>query len=215
MALYSRIRSELDILAAVERGEVVTQMDLKHRIGVSIGLINALLRRAIQKGHIKARQVPYKRYAYYVTPKGFSEKSRLVAEYLARSLQFYRLARREYAELIAEARNSGINRLVLIGGGELAEIAVLAAWGENVTLQAIVDPGTNESQRCGVRVIRSIDEVEVPDAVVITNARAPQRAYEEMLAVLPASRILAPPLLKITRDRAELLAALDLSERAS
>ena len=47
----------------------------------------------MKKGFVKAKAAPYKRYAYYLTPKGFNEKSRLVAQYLEVSLDFFRTAR--------------------------------------------------------------------------------------------------------------------------
>ena len=145
MAADTRIQSELDVLTAVEQGTVVTQATLTKRIGISIGLINALLKRAILKGYVKTRQAPYKRYAYYLTPEGFTKKSRLVTEYLEHSLHFFRSARSQYAELIATAKAAGMTRLVLVGSGGLAEIALLAAWGEGVTLAGVIDPKTNES----------------------------------------------------------------------
>src|SRR5262245_11738886 len=122
-----KLNSELEFLTAIERGEVVTQMALTKRIGVSIGSVNALLKRGMRSGYVKALKVPYKRYAYSVTPKGFSEKSRLVAIYLERALAFFRGARSEYAEIFVRARTDGRSRLVLVGNGALAEIAILAA----------------------------------------------------------------------------------------
>jgi DNA-binding MarR family transcriptional regulator len=202
-----RIQSELNVLTAVEQGVVVTQATLTKRIGISIGLINALLKRAILKGYVKTRRAPYKRYAYYLTPKGFAQKSRLVSQYLDHSLRFYRAARNEYAGLIAAADRAGMKRLVLVGSGELAEIAVLAAWGENATLIGVIDPTANEPRRHGLHVLRSLHEAQYYDAVVITEAKEPQRTYDEMRAILPPSRVLAPPLLKITLDGAELVAA--------
>jgi DNA-binding MarR family transcriptional regulator len=199
--------SELEFLTAIEGGEVVTQMTLRKRIGVSIGLINALVKRGMRNGYVKARKVPFKRYAYYVTPKGFSEKSRLVAIYLENSLAFYRGARSEYAQIFACARDDGLSRLVLVGSGELAEIAVLAAWGEGLTLLGLLDFETNQEQHFGVRVIRSLEEIGPFDAVVITDSRKPQQAYEDMCERLPEAQVWAPPLLKITRDRANLIAA--------
>src|SRR3546814_4284251 len=79
--------AELDFLTAIERGEVVTQVALKQRIGVSVGLINALLKRSVHKGYVKVRKVPYRRYAYYLTPQGFGEKSRLRSEEHTSELQ--------------------------------------------------------------------------------------------------------------------------------
>jgi DNA-binding MarR family transcriptional regulator len=206
--------SELEFLTAIERGEVVTQMTLRKRIGVSIGLINALLRRGMHKGYVKARKAPFKRYAYYVTPNGFSEKSRLVKIYLENSLAFYRGARSEYGEIFARARTDSLSRLVLVGRGELAEIAVIAAWGEGLTLLALLDSQTDQDQHYGVRVIRSLEEIGPFDAVVITDSRTPQQAYEDMRERLSEAQVLAPPLLKITRDRADLIAAAQTTEQA-
>lgn len=94
--------ADLALLTAVERGEVVTQQMLKQELGVSVGLINALVKRAVIKGLVKVREAPYKRYAYYLTPSGFVEKSRMVAEYLDYSLQLYREARDQYVEIFRE-----------------------------------------------------------------------------------------------------------------
>ena len=152
----------LDVLTAVEQGVVVTQAALTKRIGISIGLINALLKRAILMGYVKTRQAPYKRYVYYLTPKGFAKKSRLVAEYLDSSLRFFRSARGQYAELMAAAGKAGMTRLVLVGSGELAEIAVLAAWSEDVTsdrrasIRMPTSPTATDSMCC-VRSMKRIN----------------------------------------------------------
>ena len=199
--------SELEFLTAIERGEVVTQMALRKRIGVSIGLINALVKRGMRNGYVKCRKVPFKRYAYYVTPQGFSEKSRLVATYLENSLAFFRGARTEYADIFLRARTEGRSRLVLVGSGELAEIAILAAWSQGLTLLGLLDSETNQDQHYGVRVIRSLEEIGPFDAVVITDSRTPQQSYEQMCERLSAVQVLTPPLLKITRGRADLIAA--------
>lgn len=210
--MQPKSKIELDFLTAVERGEVVTQMTLSKRVGVAVGLINALLKRAARKGYVKAKSAPYKRYAYYLTPKGFAEKSRLVAEYLEVSLDFFRQARGQYAELFVRAEALGQKRIALVGGGELAEIAAMAAHDGDVELVAIVDPKTNRDRVFGIRVARSLDEVigadadEPVDAVAITDAQTPQETYEELLERLPETKILAPPLLRITPDRRALVA---------
>jgi hypothetical protein len=201
-------------MTAIERGEVVTQMTLSKRIGVSIGLVNALLKRGMRNGYVKARKVPFKRYAYFLTAKGFREKSRLAAIYLEGSLAFFRVARSEYADIFARARAEGLSRLVLIGGGELAEIAILAAWGNGLTLLALLDSETNEDQNYGIRIIRSLEEIGSFDAVVITDSQTPQQTYDDMRERLPEAQVLAPPLLKITHDRAGLIAAMQESERS-
>jgi hypothetical protein len=205
MSVKSKLKTELDFLSSLEGGGVVTQMTLSKRIGVAVGLINALLRRATLKGFVKVRAAPYKRYAYYLTPKGFAEKSRLVAEYLEVSLEFFREARREYEDLFTRARGRGLRRLVLAGSGELAEIAVLAGHAAGVELVAILDSETNRERLFGLPVVRSLTDLRDIDAFVVTESRAPQAAYARLRATVPERQILAPPLLKITTDLEEWL----------
>ena len=63
----------LELLGAVERGDI-TQRRLSRELGIAVGLVNAYIKRCINKGYIKVKAIPPRRYAYYLTPKGFSEK---------------------------------------------------------------------------------------------------------------------------------------------
>ena len=85
----------LGLLTSVERDSGITQRKLAQDLGIALGLANAYLRRCVRKGLVKMSQVPLNRYAYYLTPQGFAEKSRLMAEYLSVSFDFFRRARSE------------------------------------------------------------------------------------------------------------------------
>ena len=75
-------RIMLNLLDVVEENSAITQRSLAAELGVALGLTNTYLKRCAKKGFIKVQQVPSNRYAYYLTPHGFAEKSRLTAEYL-------------------------------------------------------------------------------------------------------------------------------------
>jgi len=68
----------LRLLEHVERHDVVSQDGFAKQIGIAKGLANAYFNRCLQKGWIKLRQVPKQRFLYYLTPKGFAEKARLI-----------------------------------------------------------------------------------------------------------------------------------------
>ena len=79
----------LGLLTSIERDSPITQRKLAGDLGIALGLANSYLRRCMRKGLIKMSQVPLNRYAYYLTPQGFAEKSRLTAEYLVGVVQLF------------------------------------------------------------------------------------------------------------------------------
>ena len=194
------IQTEIDLLAVLERREVVTQTALAKRLSISVGMVNALLKRVMRKGLVKAKAAPYKRWVYYLTPDGFEEKSRLVAQYLGASLAFYRTARREYRQLFLSGRRMGFRRFVLVGSGEVAEIALLAAREAEAELVGILDREANTDRLYGLPVLRSLDEAEAWDALVVAESRQPQKAFDRLCGTVPERQLLAPPFLRIARE---------------
>src|ERR1039458_244709 len=85
-------RIVLGLLESVERDGAQSQRKLAADLGIALGLVNAYLKRCVTKGLVKMSEVPTRRYAYYLTPKGFAEKSRLTVDYLASTLVFFRRA---------------------------------------------------------------------------------------------------------------------------
>lgn len=198
MADRAEIQTEIDLFSVLERGEAVTQLALSKDLSVSVGLINALLKRAAKRGLTKARAVPPGRWAYYLTPKGFAEKSKLVAAYLDNSLAFFRKARAEYVVLFERLRRAGVGGVALVGRGELAEIAILAAQEVGIEIVGILDSKSNGERLYGVRILRYPDEVDASIAMVITDVRSPQATFDKVQGRYGARRIESPAFLRIS-----------------
>jgi hypothetical protein len=134
-----------------------------------------------------------------LTPQGFAEKSRLTAQYLAISFDFFRLARNQLDDLFTECATRGWTQIVLCGACELAEIAMLCADNHHsVTLIGLVDTigGSGIGKLPLVSDLAALAEF---DAVIITDQRTPQQTYDWIVAKLPRERALAPHLLNISR----------------
>lgn len=192
----------LGVLSAIERDSAITQRSLSNELGIALGLANAYLKRCARKGWIKVSQAPLNRYAYYLTPRGFTEKSRLTGEYLRDSLKFFRSARSSCVALFGECRARGQTRIVLAGAGELAEIAVLSAGEAGVEIVAVVDVGAAAAACAGRPVRRELGDGGF-DAVVVTDTVTPQATFEAMAAAvqragLSAEMVLAPSLLRVS-----------------
>ncbi len=187
----------LGVLDAVHGNSGLSQRSLSRDLGIALGLTNAYLKRCVRKGLVKVSQTPPNRYAYYLTPKGFSEKSRLTAGYLKRSFEFYRDARGELEALFLHCAERGWGRAALSGGGELAEVAVLCAMRQGVDIAGIIDPRLAETRFMGITVVATPGDLDAIDVLVITDLDRPLAMYESALTVMPAKRILAPELLKL------------------
>jgi DNA-binding MarR family transcriptional regulator len=199
----------LGLLNSIERDSRVTQRKLAGDLGIAVGLANAYLRRCVRKGLVKVSQVPLNRYAYYLTPQGFAEKSRLTAEYLAVSFNFFRRARGDCSALLRHCAARGWRRVALYGAGDLAEIAVLSAGDSGVEIVCVID-SRQAGRRCaGQPVLADLAEAlrrsgaAQIDGVILTDTEAPQRRFEELLdcaaaQAFAADRIVAPALLGIS-----------------
>jgi DNA-binding MarR family transcriptional regulator len=193
----------LGLLESVERNGTQSQRDLASELGIALGLVNSYLKRCVNKGLLKVQEVPARRYAYYLTPHGFAEKSRLTASYFAHSFSFFRKARANCETVLAEAGSRNLRRLALAGAGDLAEIMTLCARDYPLTLVAIVDPKTDRKKFAGLPVVQNFSDVENIDGVMITSIDAPDAAYEAAVAKVGVDRVLVPALLKLHRTDAE------------
>lgn len=189
----------LAVLDAVERDHQLTQRSVAQELGIALGLANAYLKRCVRKGLIKVQQVPRRRYAYYLTPQGFSEKSRLTASYLAHSFSFFRRARMRCGEQFALARGRGWRRVALYGAGDLAEIAMLCAREHDVELIGIVDPDHRDRHFLGLPVVAAASDLGAIDAAIVVDVAAPQRARAAAIEALGTERVLVPDILRIPR----------------
>jgi DNA-binding MarR family transcriptional regulator len=189
----------LRLLDDVDGERLTSQRSAALRLGIAVGLANAYLKRCVRKGWVKVRQVPARRYAYYLTPQGFAEKSRLTAEYLGYSFSFFRNARAQCIDLLEAARRHGRTRILLAGEGDLAEIATLAARESGIELIGVWAPGCNHAAVAGVPVVADLPEPGAFDAVLLTDIRKPQETYDGLRARFDDAQILVPGILRVSR----------------
>jgi hypothetical protein len=195
-------RIVLGLLTSVEVDGARSQRRIAAELGVALGLVNAYLKRSIKKGLVKVGQAPARRYAYYLTPHGFSEKSRLTIEYLSSSFSLFRQAKEEYGKVFDRAHALGLERIVLAGKSDLCEIAILCAVDSPVKILAVVDPDDHVSPFIGVKVVKSYAEVAEPfDGVVVTHLTRARRAFDEAIAAVGVQKVLAPDLLALRSSR--------------
>jgi DNA-binding MarR family transcriptional regulator len=138
----TQLERELQILEHLERNPDTTQADLATRLGVAVGSVNWYLKRMINKGYIKVRQMQRRRLRYLITPQGVAEKARLTQDYMRVSLRLYRQTRDQARSLLAHVVDAGYQSVRIEGDGDLAEICLLTCLEQGVKVM----PGADESR---------------------------------------------------------------------
>lgn len=191
----------LGVLSVVERDAQISQRTISRELDVALGLANAYLKRCVRKGWIKVQQVPRRRYAYYLTPQGFAEKTRLAREYFSASFTFFRRARGQMSELMNDCNKLGWQRIAFAGISDLTEVGVICAHDFPINVVAVIDPLRAGTTFCGLAVKASVTDCGPIDAVIVTDLAAPEATYRAISAQIEAPRVLALALLRIVLPR--------------
>jgi DNA-binding MarR family transcriptional regulator len=190
------VRIMLRLLTLLGRDSGTSQRRLSAKLGIALGLVNAYLKRCVMKGLVKASQAPSRRYAYYVTPKGFAEKSRLTVEYLSHSLGFFREARSDCANVLRAALANGHGRIVLVGKSDIAEIMIICAVDCDIDVVGVIDDGA-PATFSGCNVFTTCDAVTKPfDAVVVTGLQNLDETFRDMTMRFGKDRVFVPNILR-------------------
>ena len=136
------------ILVEIDRNPSISQRQLSTNLGVSIGIVNWHMKRFVKKGLVKLQRTPVRRYLYYLTPVGFSEKARLTADYLRASFDLFRQGRLQYEALSGICVASHWEDILLLGDSELVELACMAlAQTDGLKVRSILDPRSTRGRR--------------------------------------------------------------------
>jgi len=191
----------LSVLSAVEADSRVTQRSLASELGIALGLTNSYIKKCIDKGLVKIQQVPANRYAYYLTPRGFSEKSRLTAAYFKTSFSFYRRAKSDLTNIMVNCSEKKILNIILSDQSELSEIAIIISFSTNINLIGIIGEN-NQKTINGIPIKKNINSFKEFDAIIVTNIDDSEFRYKELSKVVPIDKIIVPDVLKF-RNRSK------------
>ncbi len=107
------------ILDALDRKEISTQRQLADNSGISLGQVNYILKSLLDKGFVKISNFTHSQhkigYAYFLTPKGIEEKSKLAVRFVLRKLKEYEFLRGRLTERLIHIEKEGFVRVLFIG----------------------------------------------------------------------------------------------------
>ena len=188
----------LGLLSAVEADSNVTQRSLASELGIALGLTNSYLKRAVDKGLVKIKHIPSHRYLYYLTPKGFSEKTRLTGEFLKASLNFYKKARNECDKIISKLELENIKYILLSDNNEFAEIFILSALNTKVKVIGLL--GDSPSY-IGIPVYKMFPKKLKIDVLIITCMKSTDERYKYLSNFINKNKIIMPSVFRHNNEK--------------
>ena len=158
-------------------------------------MTNACIKRMARRGLIRLKGFPPRRIAYYLTPKGFAEKSKLMLHFFSYNIQHYAEMKKVISRRLLEMQQDGIRRIAFYGVSDEMEIAYITLQGLNIKLVGIIDESETEKgiKMFGHRVM-GLNELKnlKADAVLVTSLRGQAPPIESAMrqAGLDSIRVL-------------------------
>ena len=166
---------DLQLLEEIEQNPKISQRELSNKFGIALGVTNACIKRMARRGLIKLKGIPPRRIAYYLTPKGFTEKTKLTLSFFSYNIHHYAEMKKQISKKLIEMQNSGVKRVAFYGVSDEMEIAYVILQGTDMELVAIVD-GNDGVRRQTVLGRKAENPVIIEnlkaDAILITSIRA-------------------------------------------
>lgn len=133
---------EFELINIIGGELALNQRDLSHRMDLSLGMTNMLIRRLISKGYIRIRQLNKRKVEYILTPKGFAEKMRKSVRYTVKTLHSIGLIKENLRKIFSELHTNGEKHFYILGDSDfvtLVELTIKEAFKEDYTITHIKD----------------------------------------------------------------------------
>jgi hypothetical protein len=135
----------------------VTQASLATQMGVAVGTVNWHLKRLIAKGYVKIQRAERKKLHYIITPEGIALRARLTVDYIEQQFLFYRNTRQRVNEQLQEVRRLGLDRVRILGAGDVADICRLTCLEQGIAV--VTDENAPALEVTGLKVVLHTEAV--------------------------------------------------------
>jgi len=154
--------NQLLILREISTDPNLTQAELARRCGLSVAMVNNYMKELSGLGWLQYRRRSSKSVSYHVTPAGRQQIEAVEADLVHEMVERFAAGKARIRERIFSQSEGILQRVVLVGSGDLAEMAFHALESAQIAVVGVCDL---EPARIGK------DWYLKPDAVVIADSR--------------------------------------------
>ena len=110
---------EAIILEHIYYNNSLKQRELADKAGISLGMVNAILKRLIEKGWLMTKRLNSRNISYVVSPAGMEEIFKRGYRYFKRTMDEISLYKQGIEQWVSEAVNAGYKVIALVGKSDL------------------------------------------------------------------------------------------------
>lgn len=124
--MNSDIATLQSISDTLKENPLASQRILAKNAGMSIGLMNAVLKRFVERGWIMLSNVNLKKFSYALTPAGITELTKRSRNFARRTFEIANKYNEKICNVVADAKKSGKSCVVLYGQSYIKFLLVYA-----------------------------------------------------------------------------------------
>ncbi len=123
---------ELVILKEIAINHLPDQRKIAKNSSFSLGLVNLIIKRLVNKGLIKTKRLNKKRIQYIMTAKGFAEQTKKSYHYTLETIKQFKLMNKKIQDLVTGCHKKGIREIVILSDMELTIMIEMAIKSSNL-----------------------------------------------------------------------------------
>ena len=128
---------EAIILEHIYYNDSLKQRELADKAGVSLGMVNAILKRLMEKGWLMTRRLNSRNISYVVSPAGEEEIFKRSYGHFKRIIEDISLYREKIDQIVAEAADAGYVEIILAGKSDLEFLVEYACDKAGISLKKV------------------------------------------------------------------------------
>jgi len=124
-----------NIADTLKEDPLASQRLLAQNAGMSIGLMNAVLKRFVERGWIMLSNVNLRKLSYAITPDGIAELTARSHVFAKRTFELANRYHDSLCEVVQNAKKEGKGKLVLYGNSYIKFLLIYACQTMNIMFQ--------------------------------------------------------------------------------
>ncbi|MBN1696637.1 MAG: winged helix-turn-helix transcriptional regulator [Spirochaetales bacterium] len=126
------IEKDIEVLKSISLIQHVRQRDLAEIVGLSLGMINAIVKRLVKKGWLSMKKLNNRTIHYAVSPAGMKILTQKGYQYLRRTVKNVVYYKESIAGFIRGVREKGFRGICLVGKSDLDFIVKHCCHNEGI-----------------------------------------------------------------------------------